>query len=267
MNASGRPLRILAAIPCYSGYLTDDTSRSLESLFIYSRQAEPRIEWGRAVTRGCPVLPRVRNALVANALSQGFDGILFIDDDIGFEARDVYRMIGHRVGLIGAVPQMRNNRWNDPPRLAVSPTSLRINPERRLAVSPQSLPMALTFISAQVFRAIRAAGLAPPIMYSDIPEEAQEHMAMYFGYEARPCPEGSIEAQLAKRLGIENPMMEDGEDNFFCRRAAAVGYDSVIDLDVELRHWEGRVCHDYSLKKFLAENAGGLRPLPAKAEA
>jgi hypothetical protein len=81
-------------------------------------------------------------------------------------------------------------------------------------------------------------------------------MAMYFGYEARACPEGSIEAKMSKRLGIANPMVEDGEDNYFCRRAAAVGYDSVIDLDVELRHWEGRVCHDYSLKKFFAERGG-----------
>ena len=260
------PRRIVAAIPCYKGYLTDDTSRSLESLFIYSLQAEPRIEWGRVVSIGSPVLPRVRNSLVATALSQGADGVLFIDDDIGFGAKDVYRMIGHGLGLVGAVPQMRNSRWNDPPRLAVSPNGLRINPERRLAISPQLLPMALTYISADVFRAIRAAGLAPQIMYPEIGEAAQQHMAMYFGYEPRACPEGSTEANMAKRLGIENPLVEDGEDNYFCRRAKAVGYESVIDLDVELRHWEGRVLHDYSFKKFLAENPSGLRPLEARGQ-
>jgi hypothetical protein len=260
------PRRIVAAIPCYKGYLADDTSRSLENLFIYSLQAEPRIEWARVVSIGSPVLPRVRNSLVATALSQGADGILFIDDDIGFEARDVYRMIGHGLGLIGAIPQMRNSRWNDPPRLAVSANGLRINPERGLAVSPQSLPMALTYISAKVFRAIRAAGLAPQIMNAGAGAAAQEHMAMYFGYEARACPEWTEEAKLAKQLGITNPMVEDGEDNYFCRRASAAGYDSVIDLEVELRHWEGRVCHDYSLKKFLAENPGGLRPPEAKGK-
>jgi hypothetical protein len=266
MDTSGRPKRILAAIPCYKGFLADDTSRSLENMFIYSLQAEPRIEWVRAVTIGSPVLPRVRNGLVATALSQGCDGVLFIDDDIGFEAKDVYRMIGHGIGLIGAVPQMRNNRWNDPPRLAISPKALRINPERGLAISAELLPMALTFISAQVFRAIRAAGLAQPIMHASIGEAAQEHMAMYFGYEARACPEWSNEAKMAKQLGIANPMVEDGEDHYFCRRAGAVGFQSFIDLEVELRHWEGRVCHDYSLKKFLAGNPGVLRPLDAKSE-
>lgn len=260
MSTASRPLRIMAAIPCYKGYLADDTSRSLENLFIYSLKAEPRIEWGRAVTVGCPVLPRVRNSLVATALSQGMGGVLFIDDDIGFEARDVYRMISHRVGLIGAVPQMRNSRWNDPPRLAVSPNGLRVNAERGLAVSPQSLPMALTFISSQVFRAIRAAGLAPQLMYADIPDAAQEHCAMYFGYEPQAAPDWSKEAKLAKQLGIHNPMIEDGEDNYFCRRAAAAGYESVIDLEVELRYWEGRVCHDYSFRKFFADNPGAVRP-------
>lgn len=266
MNTSGRPMRIVAAIPCYKGYLADDTSRSLENLFVYSLQAEPRIEWMRLVTIGSPVLPRVRNALVATALSQACDGVLFVDDDIGFEAKDVYRMIGHGVGLIGAAPQMRNSRWNEPARLAISPRSLRINPERRLAVSPELLPMALTFISAQVFRAIRAAGLAPQIMHPSIGAAAQEHMAMYFGYEPRACPEWSDEAKMAKQLGIENPMAEDGEDHYFCRHAAAAGYHSVIDLDVELRHWEGRVCHDYSLKKFLAENPAALRAMAVKSE-
>lgn len=259
MATPGRPLRVMAAIPCYSGQLSDDTARSLENLFIYSLDAKPQIEWARAVTVGCPVLPRVRNALVATALYQEMDGILFIDDDIGFEAKDVYRMIGHGVGLIGGVQQMRTSRSGEPPRLAVSPIGLRYNPERRLAMTPQSLPMALTYISAKVFHAIRAAGLAQPLMYADIPEAAQKHMAMYFGYEARPCPEGSREAQMAKRLGIENPMMEDGEDHYFCRRAAQVGFDSIIDLEVELRHWEGRVCHDYSFKKLLAQNPDSLR--------
>ena len=264
MSASARPLRIVAAIPSYSGYLTDDTSRSLENLAVYATQATPQIQWTRSVAVGSPVLPRVRNALVATALSQGADGVLFIDDDIGFEAKDVYRMIGHGIDLIGAVPQMRNSRWNDPPRLAISPNGLRINPERGLAMSPHFLPMALTFISAKVFRAIRAKGLAPQIMSTGVDPAAQQHMSMYFGYEARACPEWSDEAKLAKQLGVSNPIMEDGEDNYFCRRAAQAGFESVIDLEVELRHWEGRVCHDYSLKKFLAENASGLRSTTAR---
>ena len=254
----------MAAIPCYKGFLAADTSASLKNLFLYAQHATPRIEWIRMVSTGCPVLPRVRNSMVAKMFAEGCDGILFIDDDIGFNPEDVYRMLGHGFGLVGAVPQKRNARWNDPPILAISPQRLRVNKDLGLATPEEPrLPMALTFISAQCFRDIAEANLAPQIMYPVVGEESQKHMRMYFGYELTPCPDWSAEAQMAAKLGIENPHSEDGEDHYFCRRAAQVGYEPIIDLEVELRHWEGQVKHDYSFKKFFAENPEVLRPVPA----
>jgi hypothetical protein len=256
----------MVGIANYKGFIAADTSKSLEDLFLYSQRAKPQIEWVRCVSTGCPVLPRVRNAIIAKAMAENCDGVLFVDDDIGFDAKDVYRMIGHGYGLVGAVPQRRNHKWNDPPSLAVAPPGLKVNRELGLAVPPEpKLPMALTFISMQVINDIREAGLAPPYVYVPSGEPAQPYMAQYFGYELVPAPEWSAEFALGKKLGIETPMCDDGEDHYFCRRADKVGYESVIDIEVELRHWEGQVLHDYSLKKFFAEHPEVLLPSDPQA--
>lgn len=255
-------MRIMVAIPNYKGFLAEDTDKSLIDLFSYvPKEGQPKIQWARSVSKGCPVLPRVRNHMVHEMLKGGFDGILFVDDDIGFEAEDVYRMIGRGFGLIGAVPQKRSHKWNDPPTLAVSPMGMQfvkseVGYEIGIPMEPK-LPMALTFIAAQVFRDLEEKGSIPQYIYT--PSSGQEALcSQFFGYELVPAPTWSYEYAVGKKLGIENPMCEDGEDHYFCRRAAEADYQSLVDLTVELRHWEGQVCHDYSFKKYLAENGDHL---------
>ena len=251
----------MVAIPNYKGFLAEDTDKSLIDLFSYiPKDGEPKIQWGRSVSKGCPVLPRVRNHMVYEMLKGGFDGILFIDDDIGFEADEVYRMIGRGYGLIGAIPQKRSHKWNDPPTLAVSPMGMQFfkseaGYEVGLPKEPK-LPMACTFIAAQVFRDLE--GKVPQYIYT--PMSGQKALcSQYFGYELVPAPEWSYEYAVGKEMGIETPMCEDGEDHYFCRRAAEAGYESLVDLTVGLRHWEGQVCHDYSFRQYLKDNAGTLQ--------
>lgn len=252
----------MVAIPNYKGFLAEDTDKSLIDLFSYvPKDGEPKIQWGRSVSKGCPVLPRVRNHMCYEALAGGFDGILFVDDDIGFNPEDIYRMIGRGYGLIGAVPQKRSHKWNDSPSLAVSPMGMQFFKTEKgydigIPMEPK-LPMACTFIAAQVLKDIDEAGMVPKYIYT--PMSGQKALcSQYFGYELVPAPEWSYEYQVGKELGVENPMCEDGEDHYFCRRAALAGYESLVDLTVELRHWEGQVCHDYSFKKYLAENGSQL---------
>ena len=241
------------ATSCYKGYPALDYAKSKNALFLKSGGIMPGVEWVYSASVGCPCLPRSRNALVAEMLApqedgKDCDGILFVDDDIGFEPEDVARLIGHGSTLIAAVPQKRNHRWDDPARMAISPEGLRLDLERGLAIPPSpKLPMAMTFIHRSVFEDIREQGLAQPYIYPSVTDRAQPHLAQYFGYEIVPVKEGMAEAHLAERLGIENAMHEDGEDHYFCRRAAEAGHDPVIDIDIRLRHWEGQVCHDATL--------------------
>lgn len=252
----------MVAIPNYKGFLAEDLTQSLLKLFTYQpKEGEPKIGWGYSISKGCPVLPRVRNHMIFEMLNGEFDGILFVDDDIGFDAEDVYRMIGRGYGLIGAVPQKRSHKWNDPPTLAVSPMGMQFFKTEEgydigVPMEPK-LPMACTFIAAQVFRDLIEMGKIPQYIYT--PSSGQKALChQFFGYELVPAPDWSYEFAVGKELGVESPLTEDGEDHYFCRRAAEAGYESLVDLRVGLRHWEGQVCHDYSFKQYLAENGGLL---------
>lgn len=257
-------MKILLAVPSRTGWVAWDHARSVQRLYMASmeraRETGQAIEWMESSHRG-GLVHRARNAQAAAALAYDCDALLFIDDDIGFEPADVFRMIDHGLGVVGAIPQKRAHKWSDPPRLAVAPHGLRLDPNTGLALPPEpKLPMALTLISTQVLRDIRAMGLAEPWVFGGMPDEVQPHMAMYFNFELNSCPDYSVEWETAQRLGISDPKNDDGEDHYFCRRAAAAGYDIVIDTEVELRHWEGQICHDYSFKKMLAAGDAELRP-------
>lgn len=265
MTDETKPLRIMIAVPSYKGFNANDLTLSLMKLV--TMRTDPGIEWLPSFSRACPVLPRVRNSMAAEAIARGCTHLLFVDDDIGFKPEDVIRMIGHDVGIVAAVPQKRNSKWSDPPKMAIAPDGLRLDTNSGLAIPPDpKAPMALTLIKTEVFRKIGEAQfegrpVAPRFLYPLSSKEAQQHMRMYFGYELAPCPEWSAEYALGKELGWADDeiMSEDGEDHFFCRRAAFVGETVYLDTEVELLHMEGNVAHDYSLKKLMASDQVVLR--------
>jgi hypothetical protein len=257
---SEQPLRIMIAVPCYSGYPKAEHSHSVRQLTMLN--TSPRIEWIPAYSLSCPCLPRVRNALIAKALAANCTHVLFIDADIAFDPRDVIRMIGHDTEIVAAVPQKRSQVWNEPPRLAIAPNGLAIMPALGLAEPPEpKLPMALTLIKTSLIHRMREQGLIQPLIYVPLTDDEQPFMGMYFGYEAVPVQEGYEEYEVAKRLGIEGALSEDGEDHFFCRRAAQAGARILIDIEVELKHYEGNVCHDYSFKKLFASDLAHFKDL------
>jgi glycosyltransferase involved in cell wall biosynthesis len=257
-------MKIALAVPSYKGFVAVDHASSIQDLFL---SCPDEIEWVRVNSVGCAVISRARNTQVAAALSHGCDAVLFVDDDIGFDPADVYRMISTGAHVIGAVCQRRNHHWNAPPQLAVSPQGMKYYPDLKVFVPNEPrLPMALTLIRSEVFHTMREKGLAEPFIYSRSSDEAQKFMATYFGIELTPSPEWSLDFHTAKRLGIENPMSEDGEDHYFCRRAAKAGYTVFIDAEAELRHYEGQVCHDFSIKKWMASPDALLKPVEKPQE-
>lgn len=259
-----RAFKIALAVPSYKGFVACDHAHSVQMMLM----AKPKnVEWILVSSVGCGVLPRARNSQVATSMAHDCTHILFVDDDIGFNPDDVYRMIARDVGVIGAIPQKRSSHWNEPAQLAVTPKGLKYYPTLGVAIPTEPrLPMALTLIKTEVFQTMRDKGLVDPFVYPKIGDDANRHLATYFGYELEPAPEWSFEYALAKRMNLE-AVTDDGEDHYFCRRAAKAGYDIFIDVEAELRHYEGMVCHDYSLKKHFADHPEELVPFSAEQAA
>lgn len=260
---SGQPLKIMIAVPSYRGFNVNNQTNSL--LKLVTTNTDPKVQWIPVYSKACGVLPRVRNTLAAQACAEECTHLLFIDDDISFNHMDVFRMIGHDVGVVAAVPQKRIVKWSDPAKLAVAPDGLRVLPDVGLAIPPEpKAPMALTLIKTEVLKAIGelknedGSDAAPRFVYPLLGPKAHEFLRVYFGYQLHPIPEWSAEAEFAKEhLQHWDPkdlQSEDGEDHYFCRLAKRAGYDIFLDLEVELSHFEGNVEHDYSFKKLLASD-------------
>jgi len=239
--------RVLIATPAYSGSVKVDHADSVERLLAL---AGPDLEFATSRPIAVGVLPRVRNVLAAYAMGQGFTHILFIDDDIGFDAEDVLRMLSHDVGIVAAVPQKRVRRWDEGnPKLAVR--LKRDNPSYDEAAGlMEVLDVATAFclIKTDLMRRMLDAGRVERFVYHTVSRENAPFLAKFFHYPLEPVDPSDAEWAYCESIGIDpaTARVDIGEDYAFTRAARAFGERVYVDVGVRLRHWDGCVMHDYA---------------------
>jgi glycosyltransferase involved in cell wall biosynthesis len=180
-----------------------------------------------------PVLPRVRNAAVANALADKCDWIVFVDDDIGWSANDFFKLMQHDLDVVAAAPANRHQRWDDQPGV-----SLKFPPDNRITGKMTNagrvwqvlgLGTAFLAIKADVFS--KMDSVTQPYTYDDDPH--RHPMRTWFWLDLIP--------------GRGEMMEDEGEDYNFCRKWREIGGHCWVDPDIRLRHYDGNVCHDRCL--------------------
>jgi len=253
----------MLATPCYTGYLHYAHAESVART--QATPASTGIRFERWVAPGNPVLPRVRNVLCAHMLSPqpdgvDFDGILFIDDDIAFKPEDAVRMVSHGEKIVAGVAQKRAPNTNAPAEInAALDHNLEVD-ERGLA-SNTFIPSCFMWIHRSVFEGmlnneeLHDSGLVRRFIYPKLPDAAMPFCATYFGYGLAAAPENGPEAKRAAALGIEDAMVDVGEDYDFSIKCDVLGVPRYIDTAVELIHYDGRVAHDLSFRKMLQTGA------------
>lgn len=180
---------------------------------------------------GCSVLPRVRNRLVATALADGCDWIVFIDDDIAWEPADFFKLIDHDVEVVAAAPAKRHKRWDEAPDVALKypdrPTiGVRTAAGRLWRVD--GLATAFMAIRADVF--VKMEVVTRPFTCEGDPQRYP--MRTWFWLDL---------------IAMIGGVMDEGEDYNFCRKWIEVGGACFVDPDIRLRHYDGNVCHDRCL--------------------
>lgn len=245
--------------PAYDGRVHDDHARSVEAGRELLRQHG--ISSARRCLRGDAVLPRVRNQCVAEALTLGAKQIVFVDSDIGFDAPMLLRLVSHDAPLVGCAPQAQLRNWRDAasPRCVWVPKSREGRTDARSLVEARSLATGFMKVHSDVFRALVAAGKARKYIYPGMAPENWQNLATYFYYDLVPIDalnDPALAAQCdAAGVPQADRLMFQGEDYYFCDRAREVGFDSFLDAGLRCRHWEGRVCHDYSIMEAMQASA------------
>lgn len=257
-------MKVMLATPCYSGYVHFNHAESVANTIAAS--GRHGIEWYRGGGLGCPVLPRVRNVLAAQMLADPeADGILFIDDDIAFHPDSAKRIVSHGERVVAGAAQKRLLRGGDTPEINAA-IGKRAPIDGRGLIRNALVPSCFLWIHRSVFedmladQRLQETGLVKRFIYSTLRDEAQPWCATYFGYGlATPNPDGP-ESVIAERLGIEEPLVDIGEDYDFAMKCDLAGIPCYLDGEIELTHYDGRVAHDWSFRKMIA---GGQAKLQA----
>jgi len=164
-------------------------------------------------------LPRARNELVAGFLAMKFDDLLFVDDDMGWDANDVVRLLGSEQDIVGGVGCKKVVcEDKDPAKWCMRILDGPIHQDDMGAIEVEAVGTGFLKISRAVFmRMIMAHPEWKRRGWASMPAAAREMYYQFFRFD-------SLTAE------------EWGEDVGFCREWRALGGSVWIDPTIRLLH-------------------------------
>lgn len=226
-------MKVAMLTPCYQGTVHHFHMMAAISTFHLAQQKG--VELRHYTAAGCPVLPRVRNRLLADALADGCDWAVFIDDDIVWKADDLFKLLAHGVDIVAAAPPKRHKRWDEPPSCAVRfPKDGRI--EGRITEAGRIWKvdgLATAFMAIKLSALASIEDVTEAFVYDGCAKPAGAVMRNWFWYDIIDAGDGL--------------KTDEGEDYYFCSRIIEKGGSVWVDPDIRLSHYDGNVCHDFAL--------------------
>lgn len=228
-------MRVALCTPCRSG--TVHHQHMLSAMDTRMLAARKSIQWRHYTAPGCSVLPRVRNRLVSAALADGCDWVVFVDDDIAWDAADFFRLMEHGEKVVGAAPAKRHKRWDEQPAAVFAPLDGDIPGKVTSAGTlweVKGLATAFLAIHASVFRELE--DMTQAYWSEGAPHETRN----WFWFDLQT---------------IDGRFMDEGEDYHFCRKWREIGGRCFVDPHIRLRHYDGNVCHDFCAADLIMKEA------------
>lgn len=176
---------------------------------------------------GTAVLPRVRNRLVAHAMKEQCDWIVFIDDDIGFNPEDLFKLFRHGVDVVAAAPAKRHHRWDEQPAAVAKFPKGKIVGKRTEAGKLWKMDAVATG-----FMAIRRTVIEKMESVTNAYVTEGVQVRSWFWLDL---------------ITVDGQVTDEGEDYNFCRKWGELGGECWVDPDIRVRHYTGSVCHDVCL--------------------
>lgn len=202
-------MEVFLATPSYSGQLCCEYQHSMAGTLDALFNAGVKVR--QKILSGNPFIDRARNDLVASFLKSEASDLLFVDDDVGWDARAVTRVLSYSQEIVaGLVPK------RDPTNESCFHQNALTGVVEDGLFQSMEAPTAFIRIKRSVFETLDAA--YPQLKTMD---SASEHIP-YF------------------QTGIYNGGFV-GEDIFFCRQWCALGHHVWIDSDISFTHRGSRV--------------------------
>lgn len=101
-------MRVFIATPSYAKDLSVDYVRSVvECAILLTANGVPM---EHHVLCGSPFLGKARNDLVDRFLKSDCDNLLFLDSDVGFDVRNLIRVLNHKQEIVGGLVPKRDSK-------------------------------------------------------------------------------------------------------------------------------------------------------------
>jgi len=199
---SGPKKTVFIATPAYDEWVCIEYASSLFESGAYL--ASCGIGMHHAIAPGNPFLDMARNKLVASFLSTDATDLLFVDADVGWDAKALTRVLSHPQEIVGGLVPKRDAKRDDSYHMNALTGVMSSNG----LFEAKEIPTAFVRIKRSALERLQAAGI---------------------GTEERPF------------FKIGNAPDEFGEDIYFCRRWCEMGERVWIDSDITFTHRGGKV--------------------------
>ena len=146
-------MNLFVGIPARDGRITAATAISL--LQEQTLAGEARVGLQPAIVPGCSVLHIARDQVVRDFLNSGADKLVFIDDDVSWEAGSLLQLASHPVEFVGGAYRFKRDDEHYPVQWLAN-DELWSDPATGL-LEVLTLPGGFLCIARSVFKKLRAA--------------------------------------------------------------------------------------------------------------
>lgn len=224
---SDRAIRLAVLTPSLTGQVHIEHGEAVADLRVQCLKRG--IAFRRFYNKGSSVLCKNRNVLTQSALDFGADWVLWVDDDIAFNASDVFRLMGHDKDIIAGAAQKRTHKWAEAGAVMFDGDLIR---QSNGLIKARRVGTGFLLVRGDVFRRMAAEGLAPE-------------------YKTRDGAKGDLTMRRWFWFDVDADGYDVGEDYYFCNQAKKLGYECWCDPDVRLSHFEGLVEHTLCLADIM----------------
>lgn len=214
-------MKLLIAVPAYSGTVSVETVRSLLQEQMVAQAAG--IDLHAVFLPGCSLITMARNQMVQDFLDSDADKLVFVDADVSWEPGSVLKLASHDVDFVGGAYRLKCDDECYPvewPKLGE-----RLQAENGL-LKAAHIPGGFMCLTRAVFARLRVA--FPVRHYT-------HHGFAGHAYFSAPFAEGRLW----------------GEDSRFCHDWREIGGDVWVDPELALTHHDGRQAYPGHLGNFL----------------
>jgi hypothetical protein len=197
--------------PMYGGQCFD---AYLLGIFDLQRECHDRkITLALHTIRNESLIPRARNRVLADFIDSACSHLVFIDADIGFDGRDVLRLVAHDKPMVGATYAKKNRDRYDP---AFVPMPQGVVVTDAELVEVRCLPGGFMCITRDL--ALRMAGAYRDLWYRDGNTSERPVLDLFATYTD------------------PDTRQYWSEDYAFCERWRAIGGQVFLDPNIQLSH-------------------------------